>query len=749
MNKKIIFFFLLGLIGMNKCFGQLITVLEHETKKPIFQAHIIYKDNSSQREIVALTDTLGKIEIPFYQKKITISATGFQPIFDTIKKNEQLIYYLHKESAVMNEVVITAQFSPNSPEKAVHKIKIIDKKKIDAMGAQNLRDVLTNEMNIRISQDNVLGSSMSLQGISGQNVKILIDGVAVTGRLNGNIDISQINMNNVERIEIIEGPLSVNYGTDALAGTINIITKKNQKKSIEYSLSNYYESSGNYNISGRMGYLTKKNIFTLSGGRNYFDGWTSNQLPFRIEKTHLADSTRFQDWKPKEQYFGTFYFGQYVKNLKLGLTSDYFYEQIMNRGMPRLPYLETAFDDFYTTKRLNNSLSLVGKLSKDNYINLLIAFNHFTREKNTYFKDLTTLEQMLTTNSGDQDTSVFKNLSLRGSYSTTKDSTKINYEIGYDIQNETGQGIRIKNKSMQIFDFAIFGNVEYKPSKSLIIRPGVRLIHNTAFQAPIVPSINIRLELTKNSTCRFSYAKGFRAPSVKELNFLFVDINHNIVGNSNLKAEKSNNYNFSLTMNKSIRKTILWKIDHSYFYNQIFDMISLTQKKGILYTYFNIDKYQTIGTQLQSEFAWQHFKFSIGGAYVGRYNQLYGQHSTQKYTYSPEGKCNFFYEWKKHNITIGLFYKYTGKLPSFALNEENEIYTTKINAYNTADLSITKAFYAKRINLSIGSKNLFNVVNINGNSTGSNAHSTSTNTVSVGMGRTYFFKLDINLASKK
>merc|ERR1711965_356759 len=97
------------------------------------------------------------------------------------------------------------------------------------MAAVTLKDVLVNQNNIRVAQDNVLGSSMSLQGMSGQNIKILIDGIPVIGRLNGNIDISQINLNTIERIEIIEGPLSVNYGTDALAGTINLISQKNKK----------------------------------------------------------------------------------------------------------------------------------------------------------------------------------------------------------------------------------------------------------------------------------------------------------------------------------------------------------------------------------------------------------------------------------------------------------------------------------------------------------------------------------------
>src|SRR5262245_27352752 len=81
------------------------------------------------------------------------------------------------EDVSINEVVITGQYAPSSAERAVQKIKIIDRKKITDMSAQNLRDVLTNELNIRLAQDNILGSSVNVQGIGGQNVKILIDGV--------------------------------------------------------------------------------------------------------------------------------------------------------------------------------------------------------------------------------------------------------------------------------------------------------------------------------------------------------------------------------------------------------------------------------------------------------------------------------------------------------------------------------------------------------------------------------------------
>ncbi|MEL6132646.1 MAG: TonB-dependent receptor plug domain-containing protein, partial [Bacteroidota bacterium] len=124
----------------------------------------------------------------------------------------------------VDSVVITGQYTPQSLDQAIHPIRTISAEKIERMAAVNLGDVLENELNIRLSQDNILGQSLSIQGLSGENVKILIDGVPVIGRQNGNIDLGQLNLLGIERIEVVEGPLSVNYGTQALAGTINLIT---------------------------------------------------------------------------------------------------------------------------------------------------------------------------------------------------------------------------------------------------------------------------------------------------------------------------------------------------------------------------------------------------------------------------------------------------------------------------------------------------------------------------------------------
>ena len=109
----------------------------------------------------------------------------------------------------IDQVVITGQHETKKVNDVVQNVKIIDRKVIDEKNLTTLRELLVNEAGMRITQDNALGTNVSMQGISGQNVKILIDGSPVIGRLNGYVDISQISLSDIEKVEIVEGPLSV------------------------------------------------------------------------------------------------------------------------------------------------------------------------------------------------------------------------------------------------------------------------------------------------------------------------------------------------------------------------------------------------------------------------------------------------------------------------------------------------------------------------------------------------------------
>ena len=748
--KKVVLFFCFFMLGwIFSSFSQTITLLDSESKQPIAFAMIEIQNVDNKQKQQLQSNEKGELVFELVDSmhyKIDIIATGFISYSNTLKGVELKklsIIRLNTKTIGLTEVIVTGQYEPILAEKSVQKVKLIDSKKIEQMGAVTLKDVLSNELNIRLSQDNVLGSSMNMQGISGENVKILIDGVPIIGRLNGNVDLSQINLNTIERIEIIEGPLSVQYGTNALAGTINLITKKNKKNIFGISLSPYYESVGNYNISFDADIKVKKSNFNFTAGRNFFDGWSAGDKTFKYEKEHIADTSRFEDWKMKEQYFAGFKYNYSFKKLELGYNFSYFDEKITNRGMPRAPYLETAFDDIYNTLRIDNAISLTGKIAKNWNVNNTNSFNYYERIKNTFFKDLTTLEQVLTANPSDQDTSQFTLLMSRTSFSRTKDSTIINYEFGYDVNYESALGKRIEGATQYLGDFAAFVTTECKPIKSLILKPGLRYSYNTSYKSPIIPSFNVKYAINDNNTIRAHYARGFRAPSLKELYFYFVDINHNIVGNTNLVAEVSNNYSFSY-FNKLILKEIIFKTDVSFFYNDIFNLITLAQTSGTEYTYVNIGRYKTLGASLSENFCIKNLKLTVGGSYIGRYNELSEIANVDDYSFSPEINVSANYFLKKAKVNFSLYYKYNGKLQGFAISE-NEVVETTMDDYHLLDATISKKIWKERLGITLGCKNILDIKNIGSTFSSGGAHSSSNSSVPFATGRNYFIKLTLKL----
>lgn len=133
----------------------------------------------------------------------------------------------------IEEVVLTGQYTQQSINKSIYKVEVIDAQQIKNMAATNVADVLNQSLNILITSDRNSGNSTaSLLGLGGEYTKILIDNIPVVGDvgLGNNIDLTKLNINNVERIEVVRGSMGVDYGSNAVAGVINIITKKALRK---------------------------------------------------------------------------------------------------------------------------------------------------------------------------------------------------------------------------------------------------------------------------------------------------------------------------------------------------------------------------------------------------------------------------------------------------------------------------------------------------------------------------------------
>ncbi len=645
----------------------------------------------------------------------------------------------------LEDVVVTGQFEPQSARKSVYQIKTIPLERIAAKGAVRLQDVLNTELNIRFTQDLALGgSNLSMQGLAGQNVKVLIDGVPMVGRqgTSNEININQINVNSIDRIEIIEGPMSVVYGADALAGVINIITKKSVEGKLDLSVKVHEETVGseygwdegihNETIGG--GYSINRFRVRADLSRNYFGGWQGN------------GEGRDKQWHPKTQYLASALTGYDWNKTNVYYRIDYLNEDIYNPGIFQGG---EAVDQNYITNRIMHQLQGGHTFSDKVQFNGAISYTDFQRETQTTTVNEATGDRRLALGAGLQDLTKFDGLTFRGTVQY-KLNTKLTLQPGADLNYESGSGGRIKEGTQSIGDYAFFISGEWKINKFLQVRPGVRMVYNTIYQAPpFIPSINTKVILNDQHDVRLSYGRGFRAPSLRELYFDFFDASHAIEGNENLEAELSHSFNGSWNWQIIAEGNHKLNTALGGFYNSIDNMIGYGQKPGntLITTYINIDKYKTKGVTWNNTWKTSGLELSAGSAYTGRFNQIKESYNNvDEFVWSPELTSSASYRIPKVGMVLSMYYKLTGKTPYYEVVSIEGTQTARlaqISSYQWADVSIQKDFY-KHFSITSGVRNLFDITNVNNTAISASTH-TSGGARPVGYGRSYFLNFSYTL----
>lgn len=729
-----------------------LQVNDEHTDSPIEGAHVSFI--SASDSMYAVTDDGGKVNFKSaVSGKVKITHVSYLPISKNISGKSNIIYLSPLQTG-LDEVVVTGHARPVMASQSVRTIRVIDAERIDQQAAVNLKDLLSNDLNFRISEDAVLGSQLSLQGLSGSKIKILVDGVPMIGRLDGNIDLGQINLNDIERVEVVEGPMAVQYGTDAVAGTINLITKRKSTNQVDVNLNGYYETVGRYNFDGSVGFPIGKFQGNIGLGRNYFDGYSPNE------------EDRDYQWNPKEQYFANASLQRRFKKVMARYRFDLFDENIVNRGAVGsmsdqvVPvdtggawYYPQALDDTYRTFRVNNALYADYYPREDMKVKAFVAYNYYQRQKETTIKNLHTGDESLFSGADSQDTTVFSMLSSRMFYQHDWIPNKLSYQVGYDFSYEENIGQRIEGDFKDIMDLALFATAEYKPIKSLNIQPGLRYAYNSRFDAPLISSLALRYQISEKYILRASYGQGFRAPSLKEMYFLFVDENHNILGNEGLKAETSNNYQLSLNYSRAYSKANV-EASVSGFFNDIKNEIRLvsvispdsTDSRG-LYRNENIARTQTTGGTVTVKTTLYNFQIETGATFIGMKNYLaFDDEATATgndgFNFYPQLRFNINYNFKKIGLRPAFFMNYTGKRNDLALNSAGDLITTTYDDYTMAEFTLQKSFWKDKLSLTLGSKNIFNVTQISAsNKATGGAHSTGDSSIPLSYGRTYFTRL--------
>ncbi len=657
-----------------------------------------------------------------------------------------------KEIDIEEDLIITAQYAPTHSANAVHQVKVIKGKDIQRQGLNNLAEVLANQLNLNISVDPILGNGLKIQGIGGENVLIMVDGVPVIGRTNGNIDLSQINMNNVERIEIIEGAMSAQYGSNASGGVINIIMKKSQLHRFQIRSLNQVENIGIRNHSLGLGFQQKKLFISLDATR-FTSQFVPNDSLRVLETIELNDGTTYTSrkypWNPKIQngLNGTVRY-RFSDSTKLTYQYRYFDEMLSILGVQRRPQFQPySFDEYFTTERIDHSLNLETYIGSQFYLNSTTAYNVYDRSKKTERLDFEPDTISLVV--GGQDTTTFTAF-LHRSILSTVSRGKWNGQIGIEILHETGTGQRILDTASTnpniatLSNYAAWISTKYEPTKQLAIQANLRYGFNTKYNHPLIPSVNVSWKPRKDLNFKLSYANGFRAPSLKELHFNFVDVNHFIIGNPDLKAEYSQNAALNINLKKKI-KTHHFQLTGKVFYNKIRNRIVLAEFESLRFNYQNLEQFETHGLNTQFNYEWKGLRLKSGFAFTRLYNDWSEDFETDRFTNLSEwqNELNYLIPFIETNLAVT--HRYIGRQIRFYENSEGELEQGFIGDYNFMNATLSRPFWNNRIFLSVGSKNLLDIQTVPFSGGNDSAHGSVGSNRLLNWGRTYFVRLNVEL----
>ncbi len=728
--------------------AQSVFILDRDTEEPVPQVFVEIRGLNTNivHYIVSARD--GSIEFPVSDDFYILAASHMNYIYyaDTISSADHVVY-LSPTDHSLREVVVTGQYQPQSAAKSVYVVRSIDSEELGLFAARDINDVLLHQLNFRSFYDIRQGKqSFSLQGVSGNNLLVLLDGIPVNGRTSDDFDFSHIPINQIEKIEIVEGPMSVLYGSNAMAGVVNIITKNNYGRGLTLGATiheetvgkNYGWNSGIHNFSISSSYGPESIPIQFSGGfsRNLFHG-------NRGELTKRA-----MLWKPKEAIQANIgvHYRPNLWNLRFRL--DFLDEVIDAPGEPVGIVRPVALDDRWHTQRFLYQFHAGRSIENFGRLESTFALTDYTREKT---------QMAVNINNGTSQPSMAEGAFDFTSLISFQNRSVLNFlagdrfrtQLGYGFEYEKIEGGRlIDEKSRSVYELAIFGSFEYELTPQLVIRPGIRYTHNQLHPSPIIPSLNIKYDAFSGLGIRFAYGRGYRAPSLREMYFEFFDSNHRVIGNENLMAEKGHHFSLNLNSftNKVFSNTLNWSVD--LFYNYIYDQITYGRsvQNPLNTTLINQSLFESVGVRLSLDYEYKGLTIRPSFSYTGRKNVLSDESDNPGFLYSPEAGMNIRYIPRSSPWNFALNYTFYGEQPVYAADIEDvtqELQLSSIDAYHWLDANVSRKF-GNRFQATLGVRNILDVTDINSTPALGSIHPSGDREY-VSYGRTLFLKLNFSL----
>lgn len=483
-------------------------------------------------------------------------------VFSQIHRMERMDSAVVSRSYHLNPVVVTGSGHHQRLKSTATPVHVLSAQEIREQGITTFDGALTRMMPQVSMAPNSMGTFLRLNGLGNKYILILINGQKLSGDISNNVDLSRISMSRVKRIEILDGAASSLYGSDAIAGVINIITDQPTQQLVGVT--------SDTRVSGH-GQLTES--VSLDIFKNGFGSYTSftHDRADSYQNNHQeyvkgSDTETQPTIAPLFTGYRSNIVGQrftYAPHQHLALNAglDYSYK-ITDRPDTRDDITGgTDYEMRYKGFRWN-----VGGIYKFTAKNSLQA--NFIVDRFRYGKEYDV--ETKTNAIGDYVQSKKQRMmdgELKAILGLTRNSTTIfgaNWRKDY-LTATSG------NIDESVYALAAYAQHEQKLFKDLTATIGLRLTHHETFNNHLTPKVAL-MYAPGNFRFRATYSAGFRAPGLDELYYHYFSVNRGKAqisfGNQNLKPEKSNYF----SLNAEYRDEVI-AVSVTGYLNRINDMV--------------------------------------------------------------------------------------------------------------------------------------------------------------------------------
>lgn len=504
----------------------------------------------------------------------------------------------------LQEVVVTATRSERELGSLPVPVTVIQQSQIKNMGSLRLNEVLGEQTGLAIVSDH--GTGVQMQGFSPEYTLILVDGEPLIGRTSGVLELNRIAVGNIQQIEIMKGPSSSLYGSEALAGVVNIITQR--PDGINGALTSRYGTNQTFDLGGSVNY--RKNKFGIYAFANRYSTDGYDLSPELVGST-VSPFTNYT-YQTRLTY-------DFSSRTKLSLSGRYFTERqesLTNAGTSDAPLL------------------LNGKGVADDWnINPILAHIFSDKLKATfrfYGSGYRTDSDLTYQSDGSvYDATYFNQTFYRPEIQTEYFLNSKNIlTVGVGRIWESVEATRYESKMNYHTNYA-YAQYEWQPLTSLNFLIGARYDDHSAYGSQLSPKFSAQYEINSWLSVRGSAGVGFKAPDFRQLylNFTNATVGYSVFGSQALiegiarleqdnqidqilvdpttfgeiKAETSVAYNIGFKV-QPYKNT---SVNLNFFRNDVKDLIDtkpVARKVNgqYVYSYYNIAEVFTQGIEAEA-----------------------------------------------------------------------------------------------------------------------------------------------------